>query len=526
MPTPSPDSRAQRSATRAPVGQQIKLQFDDSMDVVEGACENISIGGMFIQVPATRPRGSLVRFELQIDNNIAIRGLGEVVWNRAKNAALSSEAGIGLKFRFLEQRDRQLIFKLVSQHIKERLAKQQAPAAAAPSPQLPTPPPRPPESRPPESRPPESTGSLTATSPRIASPDGPRAVDVVVDDRPRWPEPEPDDEEPTMVGRRSARMAAPSPPAASPSAATPPSPGLPTPLPGQRTDLYQSSSGGLDDELDQMRTPPPSPRPPSADRDLDRGGKSPSTAGAYDFDDLLGGAGVSSSGPVREDSVVARYDLPTASKRRPLLPIAVVVLLLLAAAGYWFRDALFGGDAAAAAFDPPPPPAPAAAEPTGASPLEATAAEAAVAQPSTSEPAPPPPRPAAPPRAAQSPSPSAPPAARRLYSRVVDIRWDSQGGVFRVVVEADGTIPEDRYHHFRLDGDPPREVVQLRGVQQGYGQSQIAVGSPALRQIRIGYHEKKGGNELHVVLDMADPRARITAIRPIGSGLEILIAGP
>ncbi len=126
MTTPDQDTTAQRSATRAPVGKPIKLQFDDSMDVVEGLCENVSIGGMFIQVGNTRPQGSLVRFELQLDDSTAVRGLGEVVWMRAKSAGAGRSAGIGIKFRFLEQRDRQLIFKLVSQHIKDRLANRQS----------------------------------------------------------------------------------------------------------------------------------------------------------------------------------------------------------------------------------------------------------------------------------------------------------------------------------------------------------------------------------------------------------------
>ncbi len=119
------DLAPQRSATRAPVGKTIKLQFDDSMDVVNGLCENISIGGMFIKVTDTRSQGSLVRFELQLDESTAVRGLGEVVWNRNTGAAAGRDGGVGIKFRFLEQRDRQLIFKMVSQHIKDRLSKQQ-----------------------------------------------------------------------------------------------------------------------------------------------------------------------------------------------------------------------------------------------------------------------------------------------------------------------------------------------------------------------------------------------------------------
>ncbi len=140
------DSNPHRSATRAPIGRPIKLQFDDSMDLLEGRCENLSIGGMFIIGESSRPAGSLVRFELLLEDNTAVRGLGEIVWMRPGNEGAGRQSGMGLKFRFLEQRDRQMIFKLVSQHIKARLANQHAagaelPVAAAPPPAESPPPP-------------------------------------------------------------------------------------------------------------------------------------------------------------------------------------------------------------------------------------------------------------------------------------------------------------------------------------------------------------------------------------------------
>lgn len=82
------------------------------MDVDQGVCENLSIGGMHVFTEAPRPQGSLVRFEIEMEEGTTIRGLGEVIWMRPQTAVPSREAGMGIKFRFLEQRDRQLIFKL------------------------------------------------------------------------------------------------------------------------------------------------------------------------------------------------------------------------------------------------------------------------------------------------------------------------------------------------------------------------------------------------------------------------------
>ena len=140
MTTPEHDMTNQRSATRAPVGRPIKLQFDDSLDRIEGHCRNISIGGMFILVDSTRPPGSLVRFELLLEDDTAIRGLGEVVWMRPKSETSRLEGGLGLKFRFLEQRDRQRIFKLVSRHIKDRLSRREPAGPPVPSVEVAVPP--------------------------------------------------------------------------------------------------------------------------------------------------------------------------------------------------------------------------------------------------------------------------------------------------------------------------------------------------------------------------------------------------
>ncbi|MEL7061798.1 MAG: PilZ domain-containing protein, partial [Acidobacteriota bacterium] len=134
MPIGLPDDPT-RAATRAPIDRPIRLQFDDSVESIEARAENLSIGGTFVTgVDEARPAGALVRFELLLDD-ASIRGLAEVVWARGR--VDQPGASLGLKFRFLEQRDRQQIFKLVSQHIKERLAKRHAveidPPAMSPS---------------------------------------------------------------------------------------------------------------------------------------------------------------------------------------------------------------------------------------------------------------------------------------------------------------------------------------------------------------------------------------------------------
>lgn len=155
----------------------VKLQFDDSVDAVDGVCHNVSIGGMHVVADNPRPQGSLVRFELAIDEAISIRGLGEVVWMRSGSAGPGRDAGMGVKFRFLEQRDRQTIFKLVSEHIKKRLEQKHpgsetpeedeaAPAAAAF---------RPPASAEPEAPPAPRTPVVAEPTPAFAPARAPAA---------------------------------------------------------------------------------------------------------------------------------------------------------------------------------------------------------------------------------------------------------------------------------------------------------------------------------------------------------------
>ena len=121
------DRARQRSSTRVPVARPIELRFDDSAAVVTGLCEDVSIGGMFVQLEEPGARGSLARFELRLDGGDVLRGQGEVVWNRAGETGRGRKAGSGIKFRHLGEKDQQLIRKIVRQHTR-RLAGEGRPA--------------------------------------------------------------------------------------------------------------------------------------------------------------------------------------------------------------------------------------------------------------------------------------------------------------------------------------------------------------------------------------------------------------
>ena len=95
-----------------------------------------------------------------------------------------------------------------------------------------------------------------------------------------------------------------------------------------------------------------------------------------------------------------------------------------------------------------------------------------------------------------------------------------------MIFTTNGSIPEKRWRHFRLSGDTPREVVRILGVNKPFDRTQIEVGGPGVRQIRLGYHKKSRGNELHVVMDMSSPQAKISEVQSRGSQLVVRVEIP
>ncbi len=565
MTTSIQDGSHRRSATRAPVGRPIKLQFDDSMDLIEGLCRNISIGGMFISFDDSRPAGSLVRFELELEDESAIRGLGEVVWMKAKNEFGGPESGFGLKFRFLEQRDRQLIFKLVSQHIKERLSKREPEAGE---------------------------GGVEDTQPEALSPE---ALGVAVPPDPPAPEPpaEPVVPPEPLVPPAPAPVEEPSPPVASPPVASPPvaspppvapesvspEPALPVfaePESSPRdllpaleefaaSELEYTDTGSrpmtpagqdpIDLDPSVGETPmyelglgaePPAPGPD--DFDLSAGADEPPAAGgvaaespAFDGD-VAGARDDEADLPSHEARGTYAVEAPPRSRRHVSLLLVVAVFLATAgAAAYLYRDQLMarfgaepaqpeegteivaGGPAGEAGVPGPP------ASGTVAGVAEPTAtADPETAPPPPAVESPPPPAVESPPPPAVAPPPTSPPPSGAAssgadFTHLVDVSWSEVPGGIKVILTADGPIPTGRYRYFRLSVGTPREVVKLMGVDQGFSKNQMTVGGPGVQRIRVGLHGSGAGKDIHVVLDLTGPEWAITEVSNVGSRLELTL---
>lgn len=212
-------------------------------------------------------------------------------------------------------------------------------------------------------------------------------------------------------------------------------------------------------------------------------------------------------------ALAARSASAPARPKRSILPLALAGLLLaLAVAGYLFRDSLLGmgGEEPEVVAQAP---AAEAVEEEPAGPLPE------VVRRKSPEPAP-----AAPaaPVAVETPPPAPTGPALTALERIT---FEQAGGGTDVILWGNGAIRPEVYDQSRI-GDPPRELIRLIGISRPYPATKVAVGTGEVRQIRVGYHEKSGGNELHIVIDLADPAVKVTAIEARENHLRIRLRRP
>lgn len=229
------------------------------------------------------------------------------------------------------------------------------------------------------------------------------------------------------------------------------------------------------------------------------------------------------------DSYAGAAVAPDARGSRWPLVAGITVLVLAAAAfaGWWFylREAqrLEGETAAPTeATAPAPAEAPAPLDPEPGP--ETTLAESVGAQREAPGAARPTTAPAPePPAAATEPAASAAPAAR--VGRLEGIRVLATGSGTEVTLSGDGFFPEGSYSWSEIGGDKPRVLIRLKGIEEPFRGAVGSVPTDAVANVRTGYHQQAGGNELHVVIDLA-PARRVTveSVEPAGTGLVVRLA--
>ncbi len=123
-----------------------------------------------------------------------------------------------------------------------------------------------------------------------------------------------------------------------------------------------------------------------------------------------------------------------------------------------------------------------------------------------------------PPQAARAiPPPTTGPA-----TRIVDVAVARVGDATVVEIRGNGGLSENRLRVSALD-DPPRVWLRIRGIETIYRPSEIAVGSPEVSRIRVGYHPEESPVSLWVVLDLADGSAVVRDTTVSGDTIRVSV---
>jgi uncharacterized protein (TIGR02266 family) len=228
----------------------------------------------------------------------------------------------------------------------------------------------------------------------------------------------------------------------------------------------------------------------------------------------------------------ARHDEP-----RRWLPVAIAAAIAVAGVGGWWY--LWGPGAEAREAAPPAAPAVAAPAPQPPRPQldpqpgpAATLAETVGTLPAAPDAAVPDLGvPAAESTVESAPSPQPEPAAVAIpadqrFTRVTDIAWKTFDGGTDVTLTGDGIFAPGSFRWFEMRDERPRVLVRITGVAAGFPRAALTAGTPELAGVRVGFHEKSAGNELHVVLDPGAGGARVEWVDATADRLVVRLRRP
>ncbi|MES1242274.1 MAG: TIGR02266 family protein [Acidobacteriota bacterium] len=469
-------SNIPRDSRRVPLATKVSFKFERFSGFISEFSANISPTGMYITTKTPEPPGNLLDFEFRLGDGFEIiQGKGEVVWTRAIAEGPNRPPGMGIRFLELSEGSKELIYRIVDQYIQD------------------------------------------GGTPFDVSLRPPDPVPVV------FPEPAP-----PPVAPRAAPVAPAAPIAAPPS---PPPPAAASPFP----DLPDSGVLPPVDTSNWLPELPRSSRPALSAEDSAFGAPASSSLDD-DFPPFMPLPPIDDEPePVRPTLSFGGMAAASApEKKSRVLPLAIVGLVLaLAAAGWLFRDTLLGmvglggGETVAAADMATPMPGP---------PVRPQAAPAAAPTPQQEEGTviqeedtplpevvrrrePDPAAAGATPIPTPAPTPALPPAGPAL-TILEKVTFEQAFGGTDIVLQGNGAMRPESYDQSRL-GDPPREMIRLIGIARPFSPAKVPVGTGEVKQVRMGYHEKSSGNELHVVIDLASAGVKVTRIEAKDNQLRI-----
>jgi len=111
-------SNIPRDSRRVPLETRVQFKFDRFSGFISEYSANISPGGIFLRTRTPRPPGTVLDFEFRLGDGFElIKGRGEVIWARDEEEGAARPAGMGIRFLELSEGSRELIYRIVDQHI-------------------------------------------------------------------------------------------------------------------------------------------------------------------------------------------------------------------------------------------------------------------------------------------------------------------------------------------------------------------------------------------------------------------------
>ncbi len=107
-----------REFLRVPISMKVRYEYNNQAS--ERFLTVLGEGGLFVSAPDPAPKGSLLTFEsLPIGTGESFRVKGEVVWSNVKGPV--DNHGMGIKFIDLSQKQKELIYTLVDDTVRQGL---------------------------------------------------------------------------------------------------------------------------------------------------------------------------------------------------------------------------------------------------------------------------------------------------------------------------------------------------------------------------------------------------------------------
>ena len=509
----------QRS-TRMPLDAVVRLHFQGTVAYQNGFAANVSASGMFVKHPAPPPLGTQLVFEFNLGvERKPVQGAGEVVWVRERYIGPGQPAGVGIRFLQLDSQSRDHIAEALFEYLEESLAEDSLLDSSAFS--YVTDPPAAEASEEPVEAPGDAD-PFEAHSPVAPSVATEPFNFAPLEKLPRQIEPAAtqerkrafsvfsplDDADPHTadIVREALREETPRPSMAAAAAST--RQGSPWKMvllilllagaggyfawtqwgsrlraTGSETDPAVSETAPLSPAA--ARKPTPLDAAPAPGTTLaEQVGVTPSAISPATTPALSGTA----TAPPEEPSDVAAAaaetaDVPAeAMKRSP--------------------PETGGGNLEAAPPRPPAPATPAASTVPSADPS---------ADPSAAR--------------AAAPSPAVPSPARA--QRLVGINWneaENAPGQTSLVLLGDGAFAAGTFSYSEIGGENPRLLIKLKGMDSPYRGPTPRGGGALVRGVRTGFHLTSNGNEIHVVVDLAQRGLKVVSLLPEGFSLTLRLA--